>query len=73
VLKTQVSHSVSFRGRFALTRIAGRVRLLDSALGMLEGLPDVVRHYFELDPRDIDGFVALFSDEATVVDEGKAY
>ena len=40
---------------------------------MLEGLPDVVRHYFELDPRDIDGFVALFSDEATVVDEGKAY
>jgi hypothetical protein len=34
---------------------------------MLEGLPDVVRHYFELDPRDIDGFVALFSDEATVV------
>jgi SnoaL-like domain len=50
-----------------------RVRPLDSGLGMLAGLPDVVRHYFELDPRDVDGFVALFSDEAIVVDEGKTY
>ena len=40
---------------------------------MLEGLPDVVRRYFELDPYDVDGFVALFSDDATVVDEGKTY
>ncbi len=46
---------------------------LDSALGMLEGLPDAVRRYFELDPRDVDGFVWLFSDDATVVDEGKTY
>ena len=44
---------------------------LDSALGMLAGLPDVVRRYFELDPRDVDRFVALFSDEAIVV--GKTY
>ena len=42
---------------------------LDSALGMLAGLPDVVRRYFELDPRDVDRFVALFSDEAIVVGE----
>ena len=40
---------------------------------MLEGLPDVVRRYFELDPRDVDGFVSLFDDDATVVDEGKNY
>ena len=40
---------------------------------MLEGLPDVVRRYVELDPRDVDGFVALFSDDATVVDEGETY
>ena len=40
-----------------------------SALGMLAGLPDVVRSYFELDPRDVDRFVALFSDEAIVVGE----
>jgi hypothetical protein len=46
-----------------------RVWPLDSALGMLAGLPDVVRRYFELDPRDVDRFVALFSDEAIVVGE----
>jgi hypothetical protein len=40
---------------------------------MLEGLPDVVRRYLELDPQDVDGFVSLFSDDATVVDEGKTY
>ncbi len=40
---------------------------------MLEGFPDVVRRYFELDPHDVDGFVSLFSDEATVVDEGRTY
>jgi hypothetical protein len=33
---------------------------------------DVVRRYFELDAdRDIDSIVALFSDDATVVDEGE--
>ena len=46
---------------------------LDSAPGMLERLPDVVRRYVELDPGDVDGFVSLFSDDATVVDEGKTY
>ena len=40
---------------------------------MLAGLPDVVRRYFELDPRDVDGFVALFGDDATVVDEGETF
>ena len=40
---------------------------------MLEGVPDVVRRYFELDPHDVDGFVSLFGDDATVVDEGKTY
>ena len=40
---------------------------------MLEGLPDVVRRYVELDPHDVDGFVSLFSDGATVVDEGETY
>ena len=33
---------------------------------------EVVRRYFELDAdRDIDAILALFSDDATVVDEGK--
>jgi hypothetical protein len=40
---------------------------------MLKGLPDVVRRYVELDPQDVDAFVSLFSDDATVVDEGKTY
>jgi len=40
---------------------------------MLDGLPYVVRRYFELDPQDVEAFVALFSDDATVVDEGKTY
>ena len=33
----------------------------------------MVRRYFELDPRDVDGFVSLCSDDASVVDEGKTY
>ena len=38
----------------------------------LEGVPDVVRRYFVLDAdREIDSIVALFSDDATVVDEGE--
>jgi hypothetical protein len=39
---------------------------------MLSQLPPAVRRYFELDPhRDIELFVALFSDDATVVDESE--
>jgi hypothetical protein len=38
------------------------------------GVPGVVRRYFELDAdRDIDSLVALFADDATVVDEGRTY
>jgi hypothetical protein len=38
----------------------------------LEGVPDVIRRYFALDAeREIDSIVALFSDDATVVDEGE--
>jgi hypothetical protein len=37
---------------------------------MLDHLPAVVRRYFELDPhRDVELFVALFTEDATVVDE----
>jgi hypothetical protein len=32
-----------------------------------------VRRYFELDPHQIEPFVALFSGNAIVVDEGKTY
>jgi hypothetical protein len=36
-------------------------------------VPEIVRRYFELDAeRDVDGIVALFSDDATVIDEGEA-
>jgi hypothetical protein len=38
----------------------------------LEGVPDVIRRYFMLDAeRAVDSIVALFSDDATVVDEGE--
>ena len=38
----------------------------------LEGAPDVIRRYFMLDAdREIDSIVALFADDATVVDEGE--
>jgi hypothetical protein len=38
----------------------------------LEGAPDVIRRYFVLDAkREIDSIMALFSDDATVVDEGE--
>ena len=34
--------------------------------------PDVVKRYFDADAqRDIDAIVALFSDDATVIDEGQ--
>jgi hypothetical protein len=37
-------------------------------------LPDPVRRYFEVDAdRDIDSIVALFSDDATVVDERETH
>jgi hypothetical protein len=38
----------------------------------LAGVPDVIRHYFELDAsRAIDSIVSLFDDDATVIDEGQ--
>ena len=43
-----------------------------SSVSGLEGVPDVIRRYFVLDAeREIDSIVALFSDDATVVDEGE--
>jgi hypothetical protein len=43
-----------------------------SSVSGLEGMPDVIRRYFVLDAdREIDSIVALFSDDATVVDEGE--
>jgi hypothetical protein len=37
---------------------------------MWEGVPNVVRRYFELDPHlDAEQFLALFSDDASVLDE----
>jgi SnoaL-like domain len=40
---------------------------------MLDDVPEVVKRYFDLDARrDIDGIVALFTDDATVVDEAVA-
>jgi hypothetical protein len=38
----------------------------------LQAVPDVIRRYFALDAeREIDPIVALFTDDATVVDEGE--
>ena len=43
-----------------------------SRLSALEGVPDVVGRYFVLDAdREIESIVALFTDDATVVDEGE--
>jgi hypothetical protein len=43
-----------------------------SSVSRLEGVPDVIRRYFVLDAdREIDSIVALFSDDATVADEGE--
>jgi hypothetical protein len=37
-----------------------------------DNVPEIVGRYFELDAqRDVDLIVALFSDDATVIDEGK--
>ena len=38
---------------------------------MLEDVPTVVQRYFELDPREAERFVALFAEDAVVVDEGE--
>ena len=36
-------------------------------------VPEVISRYFEFDAeRDIDSIVALFADDATVIDEGEA-
>jgi ketosteroid isomerase-like protein len=44
-----------------------------SSVSELEAVPDVIRRYFVLDAeREIDSIIALFSDDATVVDEGEA-
>ena len=43
-----------------------------SSVSGLERVPDVIRRYFVLDAeREIDSIVALFSDDAMVVDEGE--
>ncbi len=43
-----------------------------SSASGLERVPEVIRRYFVLDAeREIDSIVALFSDDATVVDEGE--
>jgi SnoaL-like domain len=43
-----------------------------SRVSGLEAVPDVVRRYFVLDAdRDIESIVALFTADATVVDEGE--
>jgi ketosteroid isomerase-like protein len=41
---------------------------------MATALPEVITHYFEADARrDVDGVVALFTDDAVVVDERKTW
>jgi hypothetical protein len=43
-----------------------------SSVSGLEGVPEVIRRYFVLDAeREIDSIIALFSDDATVIDEGE--
>jgi hypothetical protein len=39
----------------------------------LDQLPGVVGRYFELDPEEVELFVELFSDDATVLDEGETH
>jgi hypothetical protein len=44
----------------------------NTSVSGLEGVPDVIRRYFMLDAeRAVDSIVALFTDDATVVDEGE--
>ena len=43
-----------------------------SSVSGLEGVPDVIRRYYLLDAeREIDSIIALFTDDATVIDEGE--
>ena len=43
-----------------------------SSISGLEGAPDVIRRYFLFDAeREIDSIIALFTDDATVIDEGE--
>ena len=43
-----------------------------SSISGPEGVPDVIRRYFVLDAEpEIDSIVALFADDATVIDEGE--
>jgi hypothetical protein len=43
-----------------------------SRVAGLEGVPDVIRRYFVLDAeRQIDLIIALFTDDAIVIDEGE--
>jgi hypothetical protein len=43
-----------------------------SSVSGLERVPDVIRRYFLLDAeREIDSIIGLFTDDATVVDEGE--
>jgi hypothetical protein len=43
-----------------------------TSVSRLQAVPDVIRRYFALDAeREIDPIVALFTDDATVVDEGE--
>jgi len=38
----------------------------------LDNVPEIVKHYFELDAeRDVDAIVALFAEDGTVIDEGE--
>jgi hypothetical protein len=47
-------------------------RMSNTSVSGLEGVPDVIRRYFMLDAeRAVDSIVALFTDDATVVDEGE--
>jgi hypothetical protein len=40
----------------------------------MSGVPSVVSRYFELDAdRDIDSIVGLFTEDATVIDEGETH
>jgi hypothetical protein len=62
---------------------AGRIETLRGWVGsdassegddMPVTVPDVVTRYFTLhDDRDIDAIIALFTDDATVLDEGQTY
>src|SRR5690242_21321863 len=44
-----------------------------TSVSALERVPDVIRRYFLLDAeREIDSIIALFTDDARVIDEGES-